>query len=57
MAICTDGQLYCALTQVKTDANGFCLFITKLAAKLTKEDINWRDNTILLIDGARYQTF
>ena len=30
--------------------------MSKLAAKLTKEDINWRDNTIVLCDGAKYQT-
>ena len=27
-----------------------------LASKLTKEDRNWRDNTIILCDGAKYQT-
>ena len=30
--------------------------MSKLATKLTKEDINWRDNTIVLCDGAKYQT-
>ena len=30
--------------------------MTKLAAKLTSEDRSWRTNTILLIDGAKYQT-
>ena len=34
----------------------FCLFISKLAAKLTAEDRNWRTNSLLLIDGARYQS-
>ena len=34
----------------------FCLFVSWLAAKLTSEDKNWRSNTILQIDGARYQT-
>ena len=56
MAICTDGNLYCALTQVNTDARVFCLFISKLVAKLTKEDKEWRRNTMILIDGAKYQT-
>ena len=56
MAICTDGNLYCSLAQVNTDHEMFCLFISKLAATLTSENRNWRDNTLLLIDGARYQT-
>ena len=56
MAICTFGKLYCALTQVNTDHRVFCLFVTKLVAKLTKEDREWRKNTLILIDGAKYQT-
>ena len=56
MAICTGGKLYCALTQVNTDSDVYCLFISKLVAKLTSEDRNWRQNTVLLIDGAKYQT-
>ena len=56
MGICTDGKMYCSLTQINTDQNVFCVFISKLASKLTNEDRNWRDNTLLLIDGARYQT-
>lgn len=56
MAICTSGNLYCSLTQVTTDHRVFCLFLTKLSERLTKEDKNWRDNTIILCDGAKYQT-
>ena len=54
LAICTQGKLYCSLLQANTDAKTFCLFISKLCAKLTHEDANWRDNTVLLIDGAKY---
>ena len=54
MAICTEGKLYCALTQVNTDHRIFCLFVAKLAAKLSLEDRNWRTNTVILCDGARY---
>ena len=54
LAIDTAGKLYCALTQVNTDHHVFCLFMTKLAEKLTKEDRDWRASTLLLIDGARY---
>lgn len=56
MAICTQGKLYCSLLQLNTDQNVFCVFISKLVAKLTSEDRNWRDNSLILIDGARYQT-
>ena len=56
MAISTEGRLYCALTQVNTDHDVFCLFISMLAKKLTSEDRNWKGNTLLLCDGARYQT-
>ena len=41
MAICTEGKLYCSLSQANTDSDTFCLFISKLAAKLTKEDKAW----------------
>ena len=56
MAICTEGKVYCSLAQVNTDHKSFCLFISKLAAKLSSEDRSWRENSILLIDGAKYQT-
>ena len=56
MAIDTAGELYWALTQVNTDTKIFCLFMQKLANKLGQQDKKWRDNTIVLIDGAKYQT-
>ena len=54
MAICTEGRLYCGLSQINTDHNSYCTFISHLATKLTAEDRDWRENTLLLIDGARY---
>lgn len=56
MAVDTDGKLYSSLSQVNTDHKTFCLFVTMLAAKLSQEDPNWREKTLLLIDGAQYQT-
>ena len=56
MAICTDGRLYCSMYQINTDARVFCLFISKLAAVLAKEDKNFRERTVLMIDGAKYQS-
>ena len=56
MGIDTNGKLYCALSQASTDTNTFCLFISKLVEKLNAEDKDWRSNTIILCDGATYQT-
>jgi len=56
MAIDTQGNLYGSLTQVNTDHRVFCLFMTKLVDRLNAEDRNWRDNSCILIDGAKYQT-
>ena len=55
MAICTDGKVYCSMYQANTDAKVFCLFISKLMAVLAREDRHFRDTTILMIDGAKYQ--
>lgn len=52
MAISTDGELYAALTQINTDSKVFCLFMSQLAKKLSKEDPNWRTSTLILMDGA-----
>ena len=56
LAISTVGEYYCSLYQVNTDSKMFCLFLSKLAERLTKEDRDWRANTVILCDGARYQT-
>ena len=56
MAISTDGELYAALTQVNTDSKVFCLFMSQLAKRLSKEDPDWRTSTLALMDGAKYQS-
>ena len=56
MAVDTSGRIYLSLTQVNTDAKVFMMFMTKLAAVLTNEDREWRSNTLILMDGARYQS-
>ena len=52
----TNGGLNYALTQVNTDHRVFSLFITKLVEKLNREDPTWKENSIVIIDGARYHT-
>ena len=42
LAVCTSGRLYCSMSQANTDSSSFCLFVSKLAAKLSKEDSTWR---------------
>lgn len=54
MAIGSDGSLFCSLTQVNTDHRVFCVFLSKLVAKMNKLDPDWKSKTIILIDGASY---
>ena len=56
MAICTKGRLYCSMSQVNTDTRVFCLFMSKLAALMNKEEWGSVSRCLLLIDGAKYQT-
>ena len=53
-AVDTEGRCYMSILQVNSDSEVFCLFIQKLLAKLTSEDINWRANTVIQIDQASY---
>jgi len=53
-AIDTDGHIYNSLTQVNTDSDVFMLFLAKLTNKLYTEDSNYKQNCILLLDGAAY---
>ena len=50
----TDGRLHYSLTQVNTDARVFGLFVARLIDKLNKENPGWRENSILVLDGAKY---
>jgi hypothetical protein len=53
-AIDTQGQSYMALTMSMTNSDVLCLFLKDLFAKIELERPNYRENTILLIDGAPY---
>jgi hypothetical protein len=52
----SDGTAFYSLTQVNTDHQVFCLYLTELAKRLTALDKDWRDNSVLLLDGAKYHT-
>ena len=53
-AIDTDGNVYLSITPFNTDSDVMLMFLSRLAVVLTAECANWRDNTILLLDGAPY---
>ena len=53
-AIDNYGEIYFSIVQANVDHQVFCIFITKLVAKLTTEDANWRSKTILMFDNASY---
>ena len=44
----TDGEIYFSLTQVSTNSDVYMVFLSKLAAKLTSQDPNWKEKTVLL---------
>ena len=50
----TLGNVYLSLTQVNTTAAIMELFFRKLVLKLNKERINWREDTIIIHDNAKY---
>ena len=53
-AVCSQGSLHLALTQVNTNSEVFMMYLTWLTRSLDAGDINWRTNSILLLDGATY---
>ena len=53
-AIDTEGRSYVALTQINTDSEVMVCFLVKLCSLLTQEDKNWRQNTVIMLDGAKY---
>ena len=41
---------------MNTDSDVFLLFLKRLADKLTSEDKAWKNDTVMLIDGAAYHS-
>ena len=48
------GRSYFAVSQANTDGRNFGGFLHRLAGQLDGEDPDWRENTILVLDGASY---
>ena len=55
-ALDTAGCIYYSLTQANTDQNVMMVFLIHLVNQLDLERPSWRDDTVLLLDGARYHT-
>ena len=56
MAFDNRGAIYFTLTQVNTNNQIMGLYLSWLAGKLDNETPGWRDNSVLLLDGASYHT-
>jgi hypothetical protein len=50
------GESYVALTQVNTDSRVMQLYLFHLAQTLDIRRKDWRKDTVILLDGARYHT-
>ena len=55
-ALDTEGCIYYSLTQANTDQHVMMVFLIHLVNQLDLERTSWRDDTILLLDGAKYHT-
>ena len=55
-ALDTEGRIYYSLTQVNTDQNVVLIFLIHLIEQLDLDHPSWRDDTVILMDGARYHT-
>ena len=53
-ALDTEGNVHYSLTQANTDSDIMMLFLRHLERQLDSERPGWRDNTVLLMDGAKY---
>ena len=55
-ALDTEGRIYYSLTQANTDQNVMMVYLQYLVDQLDLERPSWKDDTVLLLDGARYHT-
>ena len=53
-ALDTMGNIYLTLTQANSNNKTMEIYFYHLVAKLDRERPNWRDDTVLLLDGASY---
>jgi len=53
-ALTTDGEVYFSLTHAMTNADVMLLFMANLVRKLDGELLFWKEETVFLLDGAKY---
>ena len=53
-AVASTGEVYFTLNKGPNNSLTVKLFLTKLIMALTSTDPDWRKNTVLLLDNARY---
>ena len=53
-AVSSRGEFFYTLNLGHTDSRTFFNFILKLTAVLTKQDVNWREDTVIMLDNAAY---
>ena len=55
-ALDTEGCVWFSLTQANTDQNVILLFLQHLIHRLDEDTPGWKQETYILLDGARYHT-
>ena len=55
-ALDTEGRVYFAVTHANTDSDVILSFLRRLDIMLSIETPDWKENSIVLLDGAKYHT-
>ena len=53
-AVTSDGEFYFTINCGKNNSRTVLLFLIKLVRHLTSQDLNWRENTVIMLDNAQY---
>ena len=56
VALDTEGRIYYSITQANTDQNVMLAFLMHLVELLDLENPSWRNDTVILLDGAKYHS-
>ena len=55
-ALDTEGRIYFAVTHANTGSDVILSFLRRLDIMLSIESLDWKENSIVLLDGAKYHT-
>lgn len=55
-ALDTEGRVYFAVTHANTDSDVILSFMRRLDITLNTETPGWKENSVVLLDGAKYHT-